>query len=66
MDIAFIFGDSRLNNMQSHVNAVHNGNFPIYVRKSNGQGLHYLTTEVLECLKIYPTARMMVYTGTMT
>ena len=63
MNIAFIFGDSRLENMQTHINDIYNGNLPIYVEKYNGKGLHFLTTEVLECLKIYPTARIIMAGG---
>ena len=33
------------------------------MEKYNGKGLHFLTTEVLECLKIYPTARIIMAGG---
>ena len=62
MDLSFVFGDSRMEGMQTHIDAHANG-VPIYVRKYSGKGLYDITTEIIKCLDTYPKAKIIVAGG---
>ena len=63
MTAAYIFGDSRVSEMQTYINGQDTGDLNIKVLKFSGKGLFVISTEVINELKHNPTAKVIVTAG---
>ena len=63
MPVAFIFGDSRVEGMQTYINSIDTGDTQIRVVKLSGKGLFVITTEVINTLKLFPNAKVIITAG---
>ena len=63
MDISFIFGDSRITNIQQHIDTANSENRPIYALKYSGKGLQELTTIAIDRTERHPHAKVIITGG---